>query len=269
MRECGVELDSRSGGPDGAGDREHVAMLHEGHDDVCVYLQYILPFALDRLPEQLHNDMIINVTGAGIKSSLRRRFARAWKANSTNTVQVDHSTRGLLLDGKPWAILGWYVYPYTSFEGPRGGPCDPKNNTNKSAPIYGDCIRWGIGNMTLQMERMADRGVTAIMPYNFNPYEHDGIGGLPIDELRGLILKYFDEAHRHGLKILHHLASMELDRGHYTNVTLAQLQETVALVKDHPALLAYYFCDDCGQWQKDQRCMNSHCTVSIQPPHCS
>jgi hypothetical protein len=23
-----------------------------------------------------------------------------------------------------------------------------------------------------------------VMPYNFNPYEHDGIGDVPIDELR-------------------------------------------------------------------------------------
>ena len=221
--------------------------------------QYILNFTLSGLPDNLNNDMIINVTVPGmaesrgtprnqdnIPPSMRRRFQRAHKADLNNTVQVDHSTRGLRVNGEPWAGFGWYIYPWTSFEGPREGPCPG----NRSAPLWpnqtADCIRWGIGNMTRDMAQMGDRGITMIMPYNFNPYEHDGIGDVPIDELRALILNYFDVAHAHGVKILHHLASMELDRGHYTNATLAQLKETVALVKDHPALLAYYFCDDCG-----------------------
>ena len=66
----------------------------------------------------------------------------------------------------------------------------------------------------------------------------------PVESRRGIwpppetLLVRIMRAHAHGVKILHHLASMELDRGHYTNVTLSQLKETVALVKDHPALLA-------------------------------
>ena len=135
--------------------------------------QYILNFSLSDLPENLNNDMIVNVTVPGLVEvessgtprnqennppSIRRRFQRAHKADLNNTVQVDHSTRGLLVDGEPWAGFGWYIYPWTSFEGPRGGPCPG----NRSAPLWpnqtADCIRWGIGNMTRDMAQMGDRG---------------------------------------------------------------------------------------------------------------
>ena len=53
--------------------------------------------------------------------------------------------------------------------------------------------------------------------------------------------------HLNRLQVLYHMASMELDRGHYTNVTLRQLQESVALIKDHPALLAYVGQSPRGQ----------------------
>ena len=71
--------------------------------------QYVLPFALDSLPLLVHNDMIINVSSSapGVSGSLRRRFARAFNTTATNTVQVNHATRGLLVDGEPWALMGW------------------------------------------------------------------------------------------------------------------------------------------------------------------
>ena len=103
--------------------------------------------------------------------------------------------------------------------------------------------------MTAGVAAMGDRGITAVMPYNLDPYEHDGIGGLPLEELEPLVLNYFDVAHAHGVKILHHMAGQGLDHNGYTNVTLTMIEKNVALVKDHPALLAYYLCDDCGPGQ--------------------
>jgi hypothetical protein len=202
--------------------------------------QFILPFSLSALPQLLNNDMTITVAGAAT-GSRRRRFQRAFKANSTNTAQVDHSTRGLLVDGEPWALMGWYIYPAVDWQ-PKTGPC--ANKDVRARPL--ECIRWGIGNMTAGMAAMGDRGITAIMPYNFDPYEHDGIGGLPLPELEALVLKYYDAAHAHGVKILHHMAGQGLDKNGYTNVSLSMIERNVALVKDHPALLAYYLCDDCG-----------------------
>jgi|EP01043_Picozoa_sp_COSAG02_P005760 hypothetical protein len=184
--------------------------------------QYILPFSLSPLPKLLNNDMNITVAGAA-SGNIRRRFQRAWKSNSTNTAQVDHTTRGLRVDGEPWALMGWYIYNAKDWEGPRGGPCDANspNFPKKGDPGYAnrtaECIRWGVGNMTAGVAAMGDRGITAVMPYNLDPYEHDGIGGLPVEELELLILNYFDVAHAHGVKILHHMAGQGLDRNGYTS----------------------------------------------------
>jgi hypothetical protein len=160
--------------------------------------QYVLPFPLGTLPKMLNNDMTITVAGAATGSK-RRRFQRAWKSNSTNTAQVDHSTRGLLVNGEPWALMGWYIYPASDWEGPRGGFCDkssssfPKKGDPRYAPRVAQCIRFGLGNMTAGVAALGDRGITCVMPYNLDPYEHDGIGGLPVPELAALVLKY----HRH------------------------------------------------------------------------
>ena len=207
--------------------------------------------SLASLPHRLNNDMLINVSVGGAPSgSVRRRFQRAFKASPSNTVQVDHSTAGLLVDGQPWAGWGWYVYPWTSFDQPNMPrvdgirPHNICNNLTAHPELRGDCVRWGVGNMTLAMEEMARSGVNMLMPYNLNPHEHDGLPGLPIEELEveALVLQYYNAAHRLGLKVLFHMSSMELDRGHYTNATLHQLTAGVKLVKDHPALLAYYIC---------------------------
>eukprot|EP01043_Picozoa_sp_COSAG02_P064516 COSAG02_NODE_9455_length_2211_cov_1.354167_4_plen_328_part_00 len=186
--------------------------------------QYTLPFSLSPLPKLLNNDMNITVAGAGaVSGTMRRRFQRAWKPNSTNTAQVDHTTRGLLVDGEPWALMGWYIYEAKNWEGPRGGSCDsnspafPKKGDPGYANRTAECIRWGVGNMTAGVAAMGDRGITAVMPYNLDPYEHDGIGGLPVEELEQLILNYFDVAHAHGVKILHHMAGQGLDRNGYTS----------------------------------------------------
>eukprot|EP01043_Picozoa_sp_COSAG02_P061655 COSAG02_NODE_8327_length_2613_cov_7.233038_3_plen_323_part_00 len=196
--------------------------------------QYILPFSLTSLPQLLNNDMLITVDTSDLRTTskmasgtLRRRFQRAWKANSTNTVQVDHTTRGLLVNGEPWAVMGWYIYSAsgkgTPWEGPKGGPCDTNSSSfpkidepgyvNRSA----ECTRWGIGNMTAGVAKMGDRGITAVMPYHFDPYEPDGLSGLPPEELERLILNYYDVAHAHGVKVLAHMASLRFDRHGYTS----------------------------------------------------
>ena len=178
--------------------------------------------------------------------------------------QVDHGTRGgLLVDGEPWALMGWYEYSPNDWEGPRGGACDPKLFPNRTRDPIGyanrtaECIRFGIGNMTEGVAKLGDRGITCVMPYSMDPYEHDGVGGLPLPELEQLILHYFDVAHEHGVKILHHMAGQGLDRNAYTNVTLTMIQKNVALVKDHPALLAYYLCDDCGSSEQFSAAYNT------------
>lgn len=210
---------------------------------------------LSSLPENINNDLIIDVAiGGSPNGTQRRRFQRAYRANSTNTVQVDHHTASLLVDGEPWAGWGWYIYPWTSFDRPNlprrqsdgERPANVCSNLTAHPTFKADCIRWGIGNMTSALGDMAKMGVNMVMPYQLNPHEHDGLGGLPLAELEQLVLNYYNKAYKHGVKVLFHMASMKLDRGHYTNATLLRLTAAVNLIKDHPALLAYYICDDCG-----------------------
>jgi hypothetical protein len=218
--------------------------------------EHILPLgSLDALPPRLNNDMLItfSVNGGGAGTSVRRRFQRAYRASFERTAQIDHSVAGIRVDGNLWAGFGWYVYPWSSFDGPfagrsngqrRANVCSDKEALTKNKALHADCVRWGVQNETAAMAAMAERGVTMIMPYALNVYEHDGLP-LPVDEGNALILHYLDVAAYHGLKILFPIATIGLDRGHYTNHTLAYVRQTVALVKDHSALLAYYICDDC------------------------
>ena len=67
--------------------------------------------SLAGLPERVNNDMVITLTcmscPAQNTSSIRRRFQRAHRSDVGNTVQVDHHTGGLRVDGAPWAGWGW------------------------------------------------------------------------------------------------------------------------------------------------------------------
>ena len=195
--------------------------------------------------------MVVSVHVAGWTNgtSMRRRFKRAYQPTSDNTVQVDHRTRGLLVDGRPWAGWGWYMYSYASF----GPHCDV-HLLNRTAPGYlqraRECVVWGIGNETQAMGAMAARGINMMMPYSFSPFQRHGIPSTAatraasVAENEKLVLGYFDEAAKHGLKILFDMAGMQIDRGEkaWNNETLLWIRESVALVKDHPALLAYCAC---------------------------
>lgn len=75
-----------------------------------------------------------------------------------------------------------------------------------------------------------------VMPYNLNPHEHDGLGGLPLWELERLVVNYYDEAHKYEMKVLFHMASMQIDCGGYTNATPMRLTAAVEMIKDHPAV---------------------------------
>jgi hypothetical protein len=206
------------------------------------------------LPHRINNDLVVTLAQVGGRnaSSIRRRFQRALKADARNTVQVDHHTAGLLVDGAPWFGAGWYQYSYTSFVPP---DCDPSkvprgaSGQQKNA----ECMRWGFGNLTKSMGAMAARGVNFMMPYSFSPFARHGLTrdlpGTRADATayrEKLVLAYFDEAARHGAKLLFDCAGLYIDQGDraYTNETLEMIRESVALVKDHPALLGYYTCGE-------------------------
>ena len=170
-----------------------------------------LSISLAQLPHLVNNDMLVTVThasGGDNSSSIRRRFQRAWKSDMRNTVQVDHHTRGLRVDGEPWFGVGWYQYAYTSFVPP---DCDPtkvdKSPSGQQKNL--ECMTWGINNMTEAMGAMASRGINMMMPYSFSPFARHGLshdlpgGRAGATSIRDkLILSYFDEAAKHGAKLL-------------------------------------------------------------------
>ena len=226
--------------------------------DVTGGADQLLSISLAQLPHLVNNDMLVTVThasGGDNSSSIRRRFQRAWKSDMRNTVQVDHHTRGLRVDGEPWFGVGWYQYAYTSFVPP---DCDPtkvdKSPSGQQKNL--ECMTWGINNMTEAMGAMASRGINMMMPYSFSPFarhglSHDLPGGREgATSIRDkLILSYFDEAAKHGAKVLFDCAGLYIDVGDkaYTNETLQNIRDSVELVKDHPALLGYYTCKKCSR----------------------
>ena len=76
-----------------------------------------LPFDLTALPSKvIHNDILVTISDpedATLRGgvTIQRRFHRIPTAPSPSveSVQVDHTTKGLLVDGKPWVGQGWYV----------------------------------------------------------------------------------------------------------------------------------------------------------------
>eukprot|EP00931_Biecheleriopsis_adriatica_P105159 TRINITY_DN7972_c1_g1_i2.p1 TRINITY_DN7972_c1_g1~~TRINITY_DN7972_c1_g1_i2.p1 ORF type:complete len:421 (+),score=55.15 TRINITY_DN7972_c1_g1_i2:24-1265(+) len=186
------------------------------------------------MPRFLNNDLIVNLTVGNSTFSKRRRFMRAFKETATNTVQVDHSTAGLLVDGKPWVGVGWYMYLYLDFAGRNCSVRSPGFRERRR-----ECMLWGVQNQTDQLARWAEHGVNLVMAYGMSPYEH----GYHVPS--ELVLKFFDEAAKHQVKVLFPMASWDLDSSAFTNLSLWRVNQSVMLVKDHPALLGYYICDDC------------------------
>ena len=79
-----------------------------GGDNVSV------PFSLASLPATLSEDveLVLTVRGrAGIRASHTRRFVRAPPPPSGSAVrawQVDHTSKGVLVDGTPLVMVGWF-----------------------------------------------------------------------------------------------------------------------------------------------------------------
>jgi len=72
-----------------------------------------LPFGLEALPRTLNNDVTISIRLANATAPptviLRRLMRAPPPASSVRAVQVDHWTRGLLVDGMPFDGNGWYL----------------------------------------------------------------------------------------------------------------------------------------------------------------
>lgn len=183
-----------------------------------------LPFDLEGLPPSIHNDMTISITihghgGVLAHSVLNKthRFHRVPlppKGAMVQPVQVDHARQGLLVAGKPWAGVGWYVQSQQGCCGPPA--CGP----HKDDPAFGGHL----SNLTdVVRVGMVPRGINVAMVY--------GIEQHPVAEQ----LAFLDDVAKDGFKVMY-----RLDVGNAT----AQ-KETIDLLKDHQSILGWYICDDC------------------------
>jgi hypothetical protein len=75
--------------------------------------QTVLSFPLAQLPTTVNQDVEIEISGlpGGRQFSKLRRLMRAPPVNNSfiQPVQVDHFTRSLLVDGRPFNGVGWYL----------------------------------------------------------------------------------------------------------------------------------------------------------------
>ena len=84
-----------------------------GGDGLLTQSEQVLSFSLDNLPSTINQDVRIEITLPSGKTITKwRRLARAPPlpaGSSVLPVQVDHSTKSLLVDGRPHAGTGFYL----------------------------------------------------------------------------------------------------------------------------------------------------------------
>jgi hypothetical protein len=127
---------------------------------------------------------------------------------------VDHHTRALRVNGSSFVGQGWYVYGNAAMT---------------------------IDELFAPVTRHAELGINMIMPYALGSFN-------ATDQLR-----YLDRCHAVGVKVLYDMSSLGFSAQAGENYGKdwastpwkRQVEGNVSLVASHPAVLAFYICDDC------------------------
>lgn len=149
------------------------ARTHQWKDLNASQAEHILTFALDGLPSIINQDcrIIVRFANGGATIERLRRLQRAPPLPASSTVlpvQVDHSRRSLLLDGRIWRGIGFYMAGFG-----QGG------------------YWWGFQDLSdLVLRGLAPHGVNQGMLYNFQYF--------PIE----VQLKFLDRAAAVGFKVM-------------------------------------------------------------------
>ena len=145
-------------------------------------------------------------------SAVKFRDFQRYPANSapSSLSQVDHESRSILVGGRKFLMVGWYW--------------SMNDNT--------------VTNYTAYVVEQARLGVTVLMPYNF-----------PLLMLHGraaLQKEILDACDATGMKLIMHVESLATAAAAAnTSMAWSNLTAVINAIKDHPAVLGYYICDDC------------------------
>lgn len=187
-----------------------------------------LAFPLAGLPLTINQDTVIRIALSGGRSLTKtKRLMRAPPLPASSTalpVQVDHKTRGLRLDGRPYTGIGWYL---DGLEAGAGDGIGFASYTN-----FTDYL----------VHAQAPLGMNQGMLYRLFTYPEDHQ------------LAVLDELARGGFKVMYEVGEQLSDCGDPIQAELrgipglcfndtsqlAWLHQRIKLVRDHPALLGYH-----------------------------
>lgn len=179
-----------------------------------------LQFSLDPLvPVSVNTDVVVTVLGQNNPQvTIRRRFQRiplsGLPTGATPSV-VDHTTRSLVVGGKPFLGMGWYLNA---------------GRAGNATELFGGLATHG------------QLGTNQLMPYELvalDPQEQ---------------LSFLDHCHASGIRVLFPMQQFGVTGGITVNYSKhwdgsadarawqAQVVANVTLVKHHPALLGYCTC---------------------------
>lgn len=198
-------------------------------DFFSTFPNVVLPLSFLMLPpnvKSIHNDLSVTVTriSDGTNYIRSRRFHRAPPPlnNATGSYsQIDHTTNSVLLNGKIFQIQGYYM-----------GTDHPSNSSF-----------WLDYELGIIKNKLVPSGLNVALFYDLQ-WE-------PID----IQMKFLDGCYEAGFKVMYPLMSTTrfINHGGPFNqpALLKNLIANITFMKDHPAILGWYICDDCCSPQSD------------------
>lgn len=181
-----------------------------------------LPFSMGSLPRRILTRMTVTLHVGSRQYNVSRRFERIPPAQSPAVASsVDYSTGAILVNGTRWIVTGMYT---------------------GTAQIVGQPSPW-INSGNVDLERLAKGGLNTAMIY--------GLG-----EQTQTRQQTLDNMHRIGVKVMVHIVSLvvplllpqnpDYPTAGNTTANWQAFASAIKDMKDHPAVLGWYICDDCS-----------------------
>lgn len=219
------------------------------HDDgLSRFVHRRVSFPLSVVSVPCYEAVLITLQAEGVGPVTRNRtFIRAAAPqpagrSCATAWQVDHESKGLLVDGRRFLAQGWFAGGYSHES--VGLPPMSQVPAGSSMPA-------GLLNKLGQASLVTEWG------RNQHSFVRYGIGAAQVvagSPQQAHLLEVLDAAAAAGVYVLidlgvDRLALTRLGRPNNLNLTAdelwADMKGNISLVKNHPAVGAYYGCDDC------------------------